>query len=115
MKPQNLVPKDEIGFNPRALAEVWRTNDEAVMEYEPQEYAGRIMNFIPMKEYSFHRHEGLGWENIAHELETHVLSVFPAGMLVQPFVKELAQALRAEIYNISKQQEQENAQQFSQN
>ncbi|MFK7849088.1 MAG: condensation domain-containing protein [Rhodothermales bacterium] len=115
LKPQNLVPKDEIGFNPRALAEVWRTNDEAVMLYEPEEYHGRIMNFIPMKEYSFHRHEGLGWEGIAHELETHVLSVFPAGMLVQPFVKELAQALRAEIYNISRQQEQEDAQQFSQN
>ena len=101
MNPKKLIPKDEVGFNPRALAEVWRANDEAVMVYEPEEYAGRLMNFIPMKEYSFHRNEGLGWENIAHELETHVLSVYPAGMLVQPFVKELAQALRAEIYNIA--------------
>ena len=114
VSPNKLIPKDEVGFNPRALAEVWRANDEAVMVYEPQEYAGRLMNFIPMKEYSFHRHDGLGWENIAHELETHVLSVYPAGMLVQPFVKELAQALRAEIYNIAQTYQEDPEPQLSQ-
>lgn len=115
VNPKKLIPKDEVGFNPRALAEVWRANDEAVMVYEPDEYAGRLMNFIPMKEYSFHRHEGLGWENIAHELETHVLSVYPAGMLVQPFVKELAQALRAEIYSIAKTYQEDPLPELSQN
>ena len=114
-KPNDAIPQDGVGFNSRALAEVWRTNDEAVMVYKPTEYPGKIMNFIPMKEYSFHKHEGLGWDNIAHELETHVLSVYPAGMLVQPFVKELAQGIRAEIYHITQQLQQDKAQTLPQN
>ncbi len=114
-KPNDAIPQDAVGFNSRALAEVWRTNDDAVMVYKPSEYPGKIMNFIPMKEYSFHKHEGLGWDNIAHELETHVLSVYPAGMLVQPFVKELAQGIRAEIYHITQQLQEDKAQTLPQN
>ena len=89
------------GSNLRALAEVWRTNDESVHHYTPAEYHGRIMHFLPLQEYSYHKHENMDWCDIAHKIEPHVLSVYPGGMLVQPFVKELAQSLRAEIFHIT--------------
>ena len=102
MSPKKLVPMQPKGVNNRALAEVWRTNYQASLNYKPQKFAGRVMHFLPMKEYKSHTHPGMDWTGIAREVDTHILSVYPGGMLLQPFVKELAQALRAEIFNISK-------------
>ena len=107
LKPKKLVEKQSAGINSRALAEVWRMNDIAAETYKPEEYPGRIMHFLPMKEYKSHTHPGMDWQGLAHEVDTHILSVYPAGMLIQPFVKELAQAIRAEIFKISQQQQEE--------
>ena len=101
LKPKKLIPKEAASVNTRALAEVWRMNDEASENYKPTKYPGRIINFLPMKEYKSHTHPGMDWQDLAQEVDRHILSVYPAGMLIQPFVKELAQSIRAEIFKIS--------------
>ena len=89
----------------KALAEVWRLNDQASESYKPQKYPGRIISYLPMKEYKSHTHPGMDWQDLAREVDTQILSVYPAGMLIQPFVKELAQSIRAEIFRITKRVE----------
>ena len=115
LRPKKLIEATSDGPNLRALAAVWRANDEAVYHYEPEEYHDRILLFLPRQEYSYHKGEGLHWEGVARNLERHVLSVYPGGMLIQPFVKELAQALRAEIFRISAQRDIPALQEFSHN
>ena len=49
-----------------------------------------------MKEYAWYQNSDMGWENLAKEgVEDHVLPVYPAGMLVEPFVEKLAAELKA--------------------
>ena len=103
VNPRKLIPKQAKGVNRRALAEVWRMNDHAAEQYKPSEYPGPIMHFLPMKEYKKHTYPGMDWHGLAREVDTHILTVYPAGMLIQPFVKELAQAIRAEIFKITQQ------------
>jgi len=38
------------------------------------------------------------WYAIAREVDTHIMPIYPAGMLIPPFVKQVAQILRAEIH-----------------
>ena len=89
----------------KALADVWKTNDLASEKYKPAKYPGKIINFLPMKEYKSHTHPGMDWHDLAREVDKQILSVYPAGMLVQPFVKELAQSVRAEIFRIGQMQQ----------
>lgn len=81
-----------------ALSRVWELNDIASMEYVPKPYPGRVTDFRPIAQYTIHRGEGLKWEGLAQEGQKVVpLPMYPAGMLVEPYVKVLADALRAEM------------------
>jgi hypothetical protein len=100
LRPHELVPSTLIGINHRAIAEVWRTNDLAAERYKPETYPDRLLHFRAREEYFSNLYPGMRLESIAYNVETHILSVYPAGMLIEPFVRELAQALRAEIYKI---------------
>lgn len=104
IKPKKQLAQESIALNTRALAEVWQMNDRASENYKPVKYPGRIINYLPMKEYKSHTHTGMDWHDLAHEVDTQILSVYPAGMLIQPFVKELAQSIRAEIFKITNRQ-----------
>lgn len=79
----------------RALAAVWRTNDEACLRYAPKPYPGALIDFRPARQYRAIRQPGLKWEALALGGQNVVtLPVDPAGMLIEPFVAHLARALR---------------------
>ncbi len=77
------------------LGEIWAGNDQASMEYVPKPYPGVVTDFRPLKQYSIYNRTDLKWEELARGGQKIVqLPVYPAGMLVEPFVKSLAEALR---------------------
>jgi thioesterase domain-containing protein/acyl carrier protein len=76
------------------LAKVWQANDLACVNYRPQPYTGRIVDFRPLKQYRAFDRPDAKWDTLAKGgLEVIVLPAYPAGMLVEPFVKYLAVAL----------------------
>jgi phthiocerol/phenolphthiocerol synthesis type-I polyketide synthase E len=84
----------------RALGRLWQLNDRACVAYVPQPYSGRITDFRPRKQYQHYSQPEAKWEGLAQGgQEVIVLPVYPAGMLVEPFVQHLAAALRKSIDN----------------
>jgi non-ribosomal peptide synthetase component F/thioesterase domain-containing protein len=79
------------------LAQIWKINDQAILSYVPQTYAGVITDFRPIKQYAKYIGADMKWGRLALGQEIVTLPVYPAGMLVEPFVKHLAAALRATI------------------
>jgi thioesterase domain-containing protein/acyl carrier protein len=74
-----------------ALAAVWANNDRVAQSYIPRTYPGRITQFVPFKNYSHLRDPKLGWGQIATDgVDVQTLNVLPAGMLMEPYVKQLA-------------------------
>ena len=87
------------------LFDLWETNDRTALSYVPKVYTGRIAQFLTIKEYAHHIGPELGWDKLAAGgLETYRLPVYPAGMLVEPFVRLLAKRLRACIDRASKKE-----------
>jgi thioesterase domain-containing protein len=82
----------------RILSQIWQANDRASMDYVPQPFAGTVTDFRPLRQYRMFSKPGLKWDQLAEGGEkVVVLPVFPAGMLVEPFVKHLGDALRTAI------------------
>jgi aspartate racemase len=82
-------------------SEIWKNNDNVAFKYKPRFFDGAITVFLPRKKYSVHRIDKAIWnKNHASEIDTVVLPVYPAGMLVEPFVKELAANINARIKQI---------------
>ncbi len=80
------------------LGKICAGNDRASMDYIPKPYLGVVTDFRPLKQYSIYRRQDLKWENLAQGgLKIVQLSVYPAGMLVEPFVKSLADELKKSI------------------
>ena len=81
-----------------ALGKVWQANDHACLIYKPQPFPGVVTDFRPMKQYSLLDRPDVKWNKLAQGGEqVVVLPVYPAGMLVEPFVAHLADALRKSI------------------
>jgi amino acid adenylation domain-containing protein len=79
-------------------AQVWKTNEEAKMSYVPKPYPGVVADFRPRKQYSTFNRTDMYWDQFAlNGYEIVTLPVYPAGMLIEPFVQHLATALRASI------------------
>ncbi len=77
------------------LYNLWKINDQAAGNYKPKVYSGRIIQFKPIKEYSRYTGPKLGFDNLAARgIETYTLPFFPTGMLVEPFVKLMAEKLK---------------------
>jgi hypothetical protein len=77
---------------------MWETNDRAIQTYRPGPYSGSITDVRPMKQYTRYGSADLKWEPLALGGQKVVsLRVYPTGMLLEPFVAELAAALRAAI------------------
>lgn len=84
------------GSESSLLAQIWDVTDRAAVKYVARPYAGRITDFRPLKQYSKYLGPDVYWEGLARGgYDVVVLPVYPAGMLLQPFVKDLAAALRA--------------------
>lgn len=82
----------------RVLAAIWQANDQACIEYVPKPYPGEIIDFRPLKQYTWFDRKDAKWDRLALGGEkVVVLPVYPAGMLVKPFVEHLASSLRTSI------------------
>jgi thioesterase domain-containing protein/acyl carrier protein len=82
----------------RVLGRIWQTNDLACWTYVPKPYSGKITDFRPVKQYRIFSKPGMKWDQLAQGgQEVIVLPVYPAGMLLEPFVEHLAVALRKSI------------------
>jgi phthiocerol/phenolphthiocerol synthesis type-I polyketide synthase E len=81
----------------RVLGQIWRANDRACWDYVPKLYPGVVTDFRPLKQYRMFNKSNAKWDQLAQAEDVVVLPVYPAGMLVEPFVKHLAIALRKSI------------------
>jgi amino acid adenylation domain-containing protein len=72
------------------LAEIWKRNDKAAFQYKSDQYNGVVFQFLPKKRYQIHSNEYADWNVIVPNIKTIELPVYAAGMLVEPFVKILA-------------------------
>ncbi|GAB5404014.1 MAG: hypothetical protein Aurels2KO_22450 [Aureliella sp.] len=71
---------------------------DAISEaYEPKKFEGRLTIFRPKSAYVGYDSETLGWSGVATDLNVVSLPVYPAGMLLEPFVAELTTELNAEL------------------
>ena len=94
------VMGERHSFDSRSIidAEIWKTNDLAKLTYIPKPYPGVITDFRPRKQYSVFDHPEMYWDQYALKgYEVVTLPVYPAGMLLEPFVEHLAAALRKSI------------------
>jgi len=85
-------------FESSLIGKIWTLNDQAAANYVPKPYAGTITDFRPRNQYSIYKRDDFKFEQLALEGQSIVeLPVYPAGMLVEPFVGVLADALRKSI------------------
>ena len=76
------------------LGRIWQTNDLACWQYVPKPYPGAVTDFRPSKQYRIFSKPDLKWDRLAQAgQEVVVLPVYPASMLLEPFVEHLAVAL----------------------
>ena len=76
------------------LGRIWQTNDMACWQYVPKPYRGMVTDFRPSKQYRIFSKPDLKWDQLAlGGQDVIVLPVFPASMLLEPFVKHLADSL----------------------
>ena len=77
-----------------------RVNDRAAVEYVPQRYGGRMVVMRCKSHFWKLNDPSLGWGDIAQDgLEVHALPIYPKGILVEPFVRILAEDLKLCIDN----------------
>jgi hypothetical protein len=89
---------DGISSESVILGQIWKANDRACLAYKPAPYSGILTDFRPMKQYSLFDRPDAKWDRLARGgHQVIVLPVYPAGMLVEPFVQHLASALRTAI------------------
>jgi thioesterase domain-containing protein/acyl carrier protein len=77
------------------LAQIWDITDRASVRYVARPYPRGITDFRPMRQYTKYLGPDVYWDDLArggHEIV--VLPVYPAGMLLEPFVRHLAAALK---------------------
>lgn len=89
LRKKSMKPKQLVDFN-----ELWRKHDALCESYEPKLYPGKIVHFRPARDYACH----LGGElKAADGVDLFRMRAYPAGMMVRPFVAELAQSLKQAI------------------
>jgi thioesterase domain-containing protein len=82
----------------RAIAAVWANNDRIADSYRPKPYPGRITQFVPFRNYTHLRKADVGWEGIARDgVDVQSLPVYPAGLLMEPYVRYLADEISKRI------------------
>jgi phthiocerol/phenolphthiocerol synthesis type-I polyketide synthase E len=80
------------------LAKIWQTNDRASWNYIAVPFSGSVTDFRPKKQYRVFRRPDLKWDQLARGGQrVTVLPVYPAAMLLEPFVAHLASSLQREL------------------
>lgn len=84
--------------NSLRLAELWQANHQASSRYIPGPYNGVVTDFRPERQYWALNKPDLKWDRLAKGgQQVVVIPGYPAVMLLEPYVKDLARALRAAI------------------
>jgi thioesterase domain-containing protein len=79
----------------RPLVVMEHVNDRAANNYVALPYDGTITLFCPKGNYAGYEDPLMGWgDGLTRGVDVHRLSVYPAGMLIDPFVGELAEIMR---------------------
>lgn len=92
---QKFNPGKGLKFHHLQIDEV---NDKAQAEYDPKTYSGKINLYKPKKDFVGYTDEKFGWGNLALEgIETVILPIYPRGMLIEPYVKILADQMRKDM------------------
>lgn len=71
--------------------------DRVTMEYSPAELDARVVVFKPRRAYTGYDRHTHGWEGFVENLKLISLPVYPAGMMLEPFVTQLANELADEL------------------
>jgi phthiocerol/phenolphthiocerol synthesis type-I polyketide synthase E len=88
----------EVASQARLLARIWQANDEACLRYVAKPYSGVITDLRPRRQYRMLDRTDVKWGQLARGGQhVVVLPVYPAGMLVEPYVRHLAAALEKSI------------------
>ena len=76
------------------LAQIWRVNDQASGKYVPRPYPGEVTDFRPARQYRALSKPDLKWDRLARGGQRVVIVPgYPAAMLLEPYVRELAAML----------------------
>ena len=90
----NITYKTGIRKEP-PLIRMEKLNDQASIQYTAKPFSGKVTVFSPLRAYAGYEDPMLGWgDGRVSELEIHQLHGYPATMLVEPFVAELADKLQ---------------------
>jgi surfactin family lipopeptide synthetase A len=74
-----------------ALAQVWRANHRASSNYVPRPYPGVVTDFRPARQYRVLSKPDLKWDKLARGGQRIVVVPgYPAVMLIEPYVRDLA-------------------------
>jgi phthiocerol/phenolphthiocerol synthesis type-I polyketide synthase E len=93
-----LGRQDAAPSNSLILGRIWQTNDQASWSYIPKPFPGELTDIRPDKQYWVFNKPDLKWDRLALGGQRVVrLPVYPASMLVEPFVRHSAAALRTAI------------------
>ncbi len=76
------------------MADIWKIHDELCEAYVPKPYPARLIHFRPKRDYHCHLGEEL---EVSGTVEYHRMRAYPAGMMVRPFVNDLADMLAQSI------------------
>jgi amino acid adenylation domain-containing protein len=78
------------------LAQVWRANERASGDYVPRPYPGAVTDFRPARQYRVLDKPELKWDRLARGGQrVVVVPGYPAVMLLEPYVRDLAAMLTA--------------------
>lgn len=81
--------------NAAILSQIWMANDRACWNYVPEPYPGEVTDIRPKTQYHVFSKPALKWDELAQRGQKVIaLPVYPASMLVEPFVEHLAETLR---------------------
>ena len=81
----------------QVLGQIWKANFQACLDYFPEHYPGMVTDIRPLKQYRSYNRPELKWDTLAQRQDVIILPVNPPAMLIEPFVKHLAIALRRSI------------------
>jgi len=94
---RDIPEMNNVASSASLQTQVWDANHLVCSTYIPKFYPGTIMDFRPMRQYKLYAKPELKWSNLAPSVEEVVLPVYPDEMLIEPFVRCLAAALRQSI------------------
>ena len=82
----------------RILGNIWQANFDAYLYYVPKPYSGALIDFRPAKQYRMFNKPNVKWDSLAlGGQEVVVLPINAPAMMIDPFVDQLAVALRQSI------------------